>query len=312
MLDWGGTTEHGFTAVSRTFLRNYVSMGITMGEAMLIIQILDFKWRDAHPFPKVETLAQLTGMNIKTIRLYISSLRAKRMVRTRLRNGRSNEYDFTPLFDKLKKIANATPVAEEPPGTPSAFVLASDGDSEEPTRNPTTQGTRNPTSRSTSKKEKNPDHDARDRVSLLASRAMRSEEITKPRIDRLDSTHKKPVGEYNVRDVETVFSEVWRQHFKTPPPMWTPKWRGQMKTLLEHYGGGPTTLAVFYLLENWESLRTRWTLNGYPSVPLMAGYQSSLFPLAIDGERAAPAKTKPNARPQWTAPTDADDEVGWG
>lgn len=106
MLDWGGTAKRGWTPVARIFLRNYTAMGISSDEAMLVIQILDFAWGKNHmPFPKVETLASFMGLHAKTVRTYIKNLRDKGFLQTRLRNGRSNEYDFSPLFARLRQLS---------------------------------------------------------------------------------------------------------------------------------------------------------------------------------------------------------------
>ena len=104
MLDWGGTSERGFVAVSRTFLRSYRELGLTLEEAMLVIMILEFSWGSSLPYPSVSTLANRTGKTPKTVRRYLRALRSKGFLRTKPRKGRSNAYDFGPLFSRLAEL----------------------------------------------------------------------------------------------------------------------------------------------------------------------------------------------------------------
>lgn len=145
MLDWGGTTRYGFTAVSRAFLQNYRALGLSMEEAMLVLHILDFQWGARLPFPKVETLVDMTGRSDQTIRKYLRKLRTLGLLRTVNRKGRSNQYDFSPLFVKLREIieesrrAKKTEEAEEKPAEEPEFELLDgtedDDEPEETTQN---------------------------------------------------------------------------------------------------------------------------------------------------------------------------------
>lgn len=92
----------GYTIVSRKFLQGYRQLGITFEEAMLIIHLMDYTFSNSTPFPKIATIANHTGKSDKTIRRQIRSLRAKGYLRTRVRYGRSNAYDFSALLEILE------------------------------------------------------------------------------------------------------------------------------------------------------------------------------------------------------------------
>jgi hypothetical protein len=106
-LTWGKSTRAGFTVVPRVFLRGgYIDLGLSMEEAMVVITILDYCWDDGMPpYPKVATLCANTGVSEYVMRGLIRSLRDKGVLLTVNRAGRSNAYDFTPLFTALHAMA---------------------------------------------------------------------------------------------------------------------------------------------------------------------------------------------------------------
>ena len=92
----------GYTTVSRKFLQGYLKLGLTMEEAMLIIHLMDYTFSNSTAFPKIATIAHHTGKSTKTIRRKIRSLREKGYLKTRVRYGRSNAYDFSALLEALE------------------------------------------------------------------------------------------------------------------------------------------------------------------------------------------------------------------
>jgi len=83
-------------------MRGYRELGITLEEAMIILHLMDYAFNGSTPFPKVSTLATITGKHSNTVRSYIRSLRAKGYLETRARYGRSNAYDFSGLMQALE------------------------------------------------------------------------------------------------------------------------------------------------------------------------------------------------------------------
>ena len=103
-LAWGGTAEAGFTAVSSAFLKNYRKLGVSFQEAMFVIHVLDYQWTaDGNPHPKLEVLAEQTGLGARTLSGYVRNLRRKGLLVTKKR-VRCQEYDFSPLMQKLNEF----------------------------------------------------------------------------------------------------------------------------------------------------------------------------------------------------------------
>ena len=93
---------NGYTTISRAFMKGYRKLGITMEEAMIILHLMEYAFNGSKPFPKVSTLANITGKHPNTVRSYIRSLRRKGYLKTRVRLGRSNAYDFSALMTALE------------------------------------------------------------------------------------------------------------------------------------------------------------------------------------------------------------------
>ena len=319
-LDWGGTTKKGFTPVARSFLRHYTELGISMEEAMLILHVLDYAWNTTLPFPKVSTLCQYTGKTDKTIRTYLRDLRAKGLLKTVNRGGRSNEYDFSPLFEKLRTLSDLPEVVEvETQNTVEIKVskttqnLHSQTTPELP--NLTTQDFHTPYKKSIPKEEvhNNPLGAV---ISAALAQASTKESSRKP-LEKVTQESKqlraflsKNVSNYNCNDIEVVLSTIWRKKWTSvPPPKFMGRDRKHAKDLIEHYGPADTVKVISQVIENWEDYAARLSINGYPSMPLFWGYRNSLFPLVLQGNNGA--------KPKWGSHFDENntrdpgDEIGW-
>ena len=104
---WGGHDElfdRGFVVVPSTFFRNYSRLKphpLSGGEALFVLHLMEFKWDAAQPFPGYKTLGQRMGVSDKMVRRYAQGLEAKGFLRRRVRVGRTNLFDLTPLFAAL-------------------------------------------------------------------------------------------------------------------------------------------------------------------------------------------------------------------
>lgn len=100
----------GFTPIVSVFLENYAKMSppLTTPEAMLIIQLMSFKWDEAMPWPAFKTLAKRMGISDTAVRNHARNLetRKKYIVRHK-RVGLPNLFDLTPLFAELEKVQTA-------------------------------------------------------------------------------------------------------------------------------------------------------------------------------------------------------------
>ncbi|MCI0390963.1 MAG: helix-turn-helix domain-containing protein [Acidobacteria bacterium] len=110
---YGELFARGWLPVPSQFLFHYAKLKphLTATEAMFVLQLMSFKWTSEPPFPNCSTIAKRMGVTDKMIRRYAKSLVEKKyLVRTQ-RNGRSNSYDLTPLFNALRGSMYAQPDA---------------------------------------------------------------------------------------------------------------------------------------------------------------------------------------------------------
>jgi len=56
------------------------------------------------PFPKIGTLAKRMLRSEQSVRTALRSLENKGYLRRQMRSGRTNLFDFQPLFNKLEKM----------------------------------------------------------------------------------------------------------------------------------------------------------------------------------------------------------------
>lgn len=100
----------GFVAVPTLFFRHYAHLQphrLTLGEALFVLHLMEFKWNADAPFPGYSTLAKRMGVSDKMVRRYAQSLEAKKYLRRQLRTGQTNRFDLSPLFDALLRAARA-------------------------------------------------------------------------------------------------------------------------------------------------------------------------------------------------------------
>lgn len=324
-LDWGGTTKKGFTPVARAFLRHYIQLGISMEEAMLILHVLDYAWCSTLPFPKVRTLCQYTGKTDKTIRNYLRSLRIKGFLKTRNRGGRSNEYDFSPLFERLRSVSDIPEAKEEVAPHPQAPLEDVPDVNESGLTDLTTQDLHTlptqekPIPYNNNNEEEKITHDplrgVLDTALLSSSRRAKGRKPANSRVNtqgykRLRKFLDKSPKNYNCNDMELVLAHAWKSRWdKVPPPRFTGRDRKHAKDLIEHYGAAETAKVINTIVVEWETYSAKFSLGGYPSMPLFWGYRNSLFPLVLQGDSTG--------KPLWGTHFKKEDsrsegdEVGW-
>ena len=109
---WGGHDElfaspEGWVGVPDAFLRNYANLqsygGLTVGEAMFVLQLMAFKWTGEDPFPSYKTLARRMGVTDKMVRRYAAKLEGKGYLKRRAQIGGTNTFDLKPLFAAVRK-----------------------------------------------------------------------------------------------------------------------------------------------------------------------------------------------------------------
>ena len=107
---WGPSNEvfaDGFLAVPTLFLKVYANLNppLTPAEAMFVLELMNFKWGPAHPFPAYETLAERMNVTDKMARRYAQKLEDKHYLRRLYHKNKPNEFDLTGLFNALRSAA---------------------------------------------------------------------------------------------------------------------------------------------------------------------------------------------------------------
>ena len=99
-------TRDGFTTVSDFFLDNYSNLkpALTHGEAIFVIHVLRYKWDLRNPFPSFARIAEQMGISTESARRLGRSVETKGLLKRINRQGRSNVFDFTGLFEKLVEL----------------------------------------------------------------------------------------------------------------------------------------------------------------------------------------------------------------
>ena len=96
--------ERGFVPVVRTFLRNYSELNppLSIGEALFVIHLMDFKRGANAPYPGYTRLAKFMGVTPKMARRYAQSLETKKYLIRQYRVAQTNKFDLRPLVRALE------------------------------------------------------------------------------------------------------------------------------------------------------------------------------------------------------------------
>lgn len=92
--------------IVRTFLRSYsrLTPPLTVGEAMFVIHLMDYKWDAEKPFPGYGTIARFMGISAKMARRHAQNLEKKKYLVRELRVSQTNKFDLSPLFRALETL----------------------------------------------------------------------------------------------------------------------------------------------------------------------------------------------------------------
>lgn len=109
---WGKETmAANYTVIPCALLRGQARLHIGPNELAVLIHLIDHWWRpDTMPWPSKQTLAGRLGVSTKTVQRAIVNLEKEGLLRRKDRyhktGGRtSNEYDLSPLVERLRPIA---------------------------------------------------------------------------------------------------------------------------------------------------------------------------------------------------------------
>ena len=275
-------TTMGFLPISRLFLTNYRKMNISMEEAMLILHLIDHSWAADQPFPSAEHFAKVTGKSGQTIRAYLRSLSFKGYLLAVRNEAGAKSYSWEPLLGALKDLSGLPVSSEEQ------------------------RDTSEPVSRVSALQE------IVDTANALRQDASkrRTPAQTKPKEwRRIRAFEQKTPDQYNAKDLEFVMGIEWKKKWTSPPPRFFGRDLKHAKDLIAIYSAKTTSEVIVWALENWDMLCTRFSIQGYPSMPIFWGFRNSIFPMFIDGDLSS--------NPSWGSQFDKKDsdtqgsEIGW-
>ena len=103
---WGNYRElfaKGYLPVPRLFLERYAHLEppLNSGEALFVLHLMDFKWDSDYPFPSYRTMARRMGISARMARTHAQNLENKQYLRRVAREGRTNRFDLSTLFEAL-------------------------------------------------------------------------------------------------------------------------------------------------------------------------------------------------------------------
>ncbi|MGR3436645.1 MAG: helix-turn-helix domain-containing protein [Shimia sp.] len=109
---WGkATMDANYTVIPSALLRGQARLGIDAMELAVLMHLLDHWWQaDKMPWPSKKTIAERLRVSEKTIQRAMVRLEEGKLIQRNPRyhktGGRtSNEYDLSPLVERLKPIA---------------------------------------------------------------------------------------------------------------------------------------------------------------------------------------------------------------
>ena len=122
---WGGgdgiresVRKDGFLAVPVVFLKSAASLGdygLTPTETLFVIQLMSFKWGADAPYPSYKRLADRMGISTVYARKLAREIEKKGLIKRIVKQGVTNRFDLTPLFEALELVVNPSGGTSTPP-----------------------------------------------------------------------------------------------------------------------------------------------------------------------------------------------------
>jgi hypothetical protein len=108
---WGGDRRilvEGFVAVPTSFLTGFSCIrpyGLSIAEALFVLELMVFKWDAKNPYPSYGTIAERMGVSTAYARKLARSLETKGYLRRTVREGQTNQFNLQPLFERFAEAA---------------------------------------------------------------------------------------------------------------------------------------------------------------------------------------------------------------
>lgn len=117
---WGkATLAANYTVVPSALIRGQAKLGINANDLAVLIHLLDHWWQaEVMPWPSKKTIALRLNVTEKTVQRAMKRLEDAKLIqrveRYHSTGGRtSNEYDLSPLVERLKPVAEELVKASE-------------------------------------------------------------------------------------------------------------------------------------------------------------------------------------------------------
>ncbi|WP_197283357.1 helix-turn-helix domain-containing protein [Agrobacterium sp. SUL3] len=108
---WGKEAiDVGYTVLPKALLQGQARLKINATDLAVLIHLIEHWWRpDEMPWPKKARIAERLAVTPKTVQRSIARLEEEGLLKrvNRFNNGRrvSNEYDLSPLVERIKAIS---------------------------------------------------------------------------------------------------------------------------------------------------------------------------------------------------------------
>lgn len=114
----------GWTPICDYFLKNLRRLNVSPTEAMVIIQLMSFKWDEKAPFPALKTIANRLGITSTSVRSHIRKLEKRKLLTRSFTTGTTNRFFLEPLFLKLEALMDEDALLAEAEEGEEAEVMA--------------------------------------------------------------------------------------------------------------------------------------------------------------------------------------------
>jgi hypothetical protein len=93
----------GQLPVPSLFFERYTRLDppLNSGEALFVLQLMNFKWGWKAPFPSYRTIAKRMGISVRMARTHAQNLESKGYLWREALPGRTNRFNLNPLFNAL-------------------------------------------------------------------------------------------------------------------------------------------------------------------------------------------------------------------
>lgn len=109
---WGSPAiEAGFTLIPSTLLKYQHRLGLEPVELVVLLQIIQYWWKDDLPWPSQKTIAENMGRSVSTVHKIIAKLKERGLIDVHERYNSTHKgqtasaYSFDGLREKVEELA---------------------------------------------------------------------------------------------------------------------------------------------------------------------------------------------------------------